>query len=109
LNSAFPLEVIENHTAIVGKTGAGKTSTGKLLIEQVADIGARVCILDPIKSDHWGLTSSADGKHEGLPFYVLGGPHRESGRTGMCRFMTLQARPSANWWPPARCRSRSST
>jgi hypothetical protein len=58
----------------VGKTGSGKTSTAKLAIEQVVAEGARVCILDPIKSDWWGLTSSADGKRPGLPFHILGGP-----------------------------------
>jgi hypothetical protein len=34
-----------------------------------------VCVLDPIKSDWWGVISSADGKRPGLPFNVLGGPH----------------------------------
>jgi hypothetical protein len=33
-----------------------------------------VCVLDAVKSDWWGLTSSADGKREGLPFQILGGP-----------------------------------
>jgi hypothetical protein len=44
-------------------------------VEQVVAEGARVCVLDPIKSDWWGLTSSADGKRPGLPFKILGGPH----------------------------------
>jgi hypothetical protein len=67
--------MLAQHTAVLGKTGAGKTITAKLMIEQVAAEGARVCILDPIKSDWWGLTSSADGKRAGLPFQILGGPH----------------------------------
>lgn len=66
---------LKDHMAIVGKTGSGKTSTGKLVIEQVVPAGARVCIIDPLKSDWWGMTSSADGKKAGLPFYILGGPH----------------------------------
>lgn len=70
----IPAEILIDHTAIVGKTGSGKTSTEKLIVEQVAAEGARVCILDPIKSDWWGLTSSADGKKPGLPFRILGGP-----------------------------------
>lgn len=70
----FQDEILRQHTAILGKTGAGKSSTAKLLIEQVVAGGARVCILDPIKSDWWGLTSSADGRHAGLPFHILGGP-----------------------------------
>jgi hypothetical protein len=72
---AIPDAALAQHTAILGKTGRGKTSTGKLAVEQVFAEGARVCILDPIKSDWWGLTSSADGRKPGLPFTILGGPH----------------------------------
>jgi chromosome segregation and condensation protein ScpB len=72
---AFPPSVLAAHVALLGKTGSGKTSTGKLLIEQVVGDGARACILDPIKSDWWGLISSSDGKKPGLPFQILGGPH----------------------------------
>jgi len=71
----FPDAALSQHIAIVGKTGSGKTSTAKLAVEQVAGAGARVCVLDPIKSDWWGITSSADGKRPGLPFHILGGPH----------------------------------
>jgi hypothetical protein len=72
--AAIPEAVLHQHTAFLGKTGSGKTSTAKLAIEQVVAAGARVCVLDPIKSDWWGLTSSADGKKPGLPFHILGGP-----------------------------------
>lgn len=76
MNFAFPRAVLEQHTAFLGKTGSGKTSTAKLAVEQIvcANPAARVCVLDPIKSDWWGLTSSTDGKRAGLPFYILGGP-----------------------------------
>lgn len=67
--------LMQHHTAVLGKTGAGKTYTSKVLIERAYQRGDRVCILDPIKSDWWGLTSSADGKKPGLPFSILGGPH----------------------------------
>lgn len=72
---AIPTQALAQHIAVLGKTGSGKTSTAKLCIEQVVADGARVCVLDPIKSDWWGLTSSADGKKPGLPFQILGGPH----------------------------------
>jgi hypothetical protein len=82
----FPQGVLLQHTAVLGKTGSGKTSTAKLMVEQVVAREARVCVLDPIKSDWWGLTSSADGKRAGLPFQILGGPrghvplHSSSGK-----------------------------
>jgi hypothetical protein len=70
----IPPEVLANHVAILGKTGSGKTSTEKLAVEEVAGEGFRVCVLDSVKSDWWGITSSADGKKPGLPFKILGGP-----------------------------------
>jgi hypothetical protein len=72
--SSVPHEILHQHIAILGKTGSGKSSTAKLAVEQVVREGARVCVLDPIKSDWWGLTSSVDGKRAGLPFHILGGP-----------------------------------
>lgn len=70
----IPDAALAQHTAVIGKTGSGKTSTEKLAIEQVVGDGFRVCVLDTIKSDWWGITSSADGKKPGLPFRILGGP-----------------------------------
>lgn len=75
MTKAIPDAVLEQHLAILGKTGRGKTITAKDCVEQVYDDDFRVCILDTIKSDWWGLTSSADGRRPGLPFYILGGPH----------------------------------
>lgn len=71
----FPDVVLEQHMAVLGKTGAGKSHTARFAIEQAVASGARVCVLDPIKSDWWGLTSSAAGTQAGLPFHILGGPH----------------------------------
>lgn len=77
MKNAIPSAALSQHIAFLGKTGSGKTSTAKLAIEQIIrdDEKARVCILDPIKSDWWGLTSSASGERAGLPFHILGGPH----------------------------------
>lgn len=74
MNHPIPAAALKKHIAIVGMTGSGKTSTAKTVVEQVVAEGSRVCILDPIKSDWWGLISSATGKSPGLPFRILGGP-----------------------------------
>lgn len=73
--ATIPAAALDSHLAILGMTGSGKTSTAKLAVEQIVAQGGRVCILDPIKSDHWGLVLSRDGKKPGLPFTILGGPH----------------------------------
>lgn len=76
MKPAIPEEITKGHTAIVGMTGSGKTSTTKLYVEQIIaqNPNARVCVLDTLKSDWWGITSSASGKSAGLPFKILGGP-----------------------------------
>lgn len=66
--------ILAQHTAVLGKTGSGKTHTAKVIVEEAVRRNARVCILDPIKSDWWGMISSADGHKAGLPFRILGGP-----------------------------------
>lgn len=70
----IPDKAIQQHIAILGKTGSGKTSTAKLVVEQIVRAGSRVCVLDPIKSDWWGMTLAANGIERGLPFQILGGP-----------------------------------
>lgn len=70
----FYPKILSTSIAVLGKTGSGKSSTVKLAIERIVASGGRVCILDPIKSDYWGLTSSVDGSEPGLPFTILGGP-----------------------------------
>lgn len=75
MTGPFPEIILPKHLAIFGMTGSGKSTTGKDLVEQVVPMGSRVCILDTVKSDWWGITSSSDGKRPGLPFTILGGPH----------------------------------
>jgi hypothetical protein len=71
---SLPLIALQQHLAILGKTGAGKSCTAKLAVEQIVRSGSRVCVLDPIKSDWWGMTLADDGVQRGLPFQILGGP-----------------------------------
>lgn len=74
--SKFPIPdvALARHIAVVGETGSGKTHDTKTIVEHVVGEGYRVCVLDTIKSDWWGITSSANGKRPGLPFKIIGGP-----------------------------------
>ena len=71
MSRSIPDAALTQHMAILGKTGSGKTSTEKLIVEHVVTQDFRVCVLDTTKSDWWGITSSASGKREGLPFKIL--------------------------------------
>jgi len=74
--TSFPIPdaVLARHIAVLGQTESGKTYDSKSIVEHLVGEGYRVCILDTVKSDWWGLTSSASGKRPGLPFKILGGP-----------------------------------
>lgn len=70
----IPDAALARHIAVLGETGAGKTHDTKVIVEHLVDQGYRVCVLDTIKSDWWGMISSASGKRAGLPFRIIGGP-----------------------------------
>jgi hypothetical protein len=74
LDDIIPAAVLKDHIAVVGKTGSGKSSTARLIVERAVAEGARVCILDTTKSDWWGITLRADGLRPAWPFKILGGP-----------------------------------
>lgn len=67
----FPERVLHQHAATLGKTGSGKSSALRVIVEHLLDKGRRVCIVDP-KGDWWGLKSSADGKSAGYPVIMFG-------------------------------------
>lgn len=69
----IPDQALDNHIAILGKTGSGKTYTAKGIVEMLLAAGKRVCIIDPT-SAYWGLRSGANGKSGGFPIVVFGGP-----------------------------------
>jgi len=67
----IPIKALDQHLVVLGKTGAGKSSALRVLVEHLLDRKKRVCIVDP-KGDWWGLKSSADGKHAGYPVIMFG-------------------------------------
>lgn len=72
----IPAAVLDQHAIALGKTGSGKSSKVRVLVEHLLDQNKPVCILDP-KGDWWGLKSSADGKRAGYPVVIFGGQHAD--------------------------------
>lgn len=72
----IPAAALDQHAIVLGKTGAGKSSVLRLLVESQLEARRPVCILDP-KGDWWGIKSSADGKHPGYPLVIFGGEHAD--------------------------------
>jgi hypothetical protein len=70
----IPDAALKQHLIALGKTGAGKSSVLRLLVERMLDDRCPVCILDP-KGDWWGLKSSARGDRAGYPVVIFGGEH----------------------------------
>ena len=67
----FPAKVLDQHLVMLGKTGAGKSSALRHIVEHLLAGGKRVCVIDP-KGDWWGLKASADGKSAGFPVIAFG-------------------------------------
>jgi energy-coupling factor transporter ATP-binding protein EcfA2 len=67
----FPDRVLQQHIAVLGKTGSGKSSALRVIAEHLLDKKRRLAIVDP-KGDWWGLKSSADGKGPGYPLIMFG-------------------------------------
>ena len=67
----FPELVLHQHLATLGKTGAGKSSAMRVIVEYLLAHKKRTCVVDP-KGDWWGLKSSADGKGAGYPVIMFG-------------------------------------
>lgn len=68
--------ILDQHSAIVGKTGSGKTFTAKGEVEYLLERLRRVCVVDPTGA-WWGLRSSKSGKSAGYPVVVFGGDHAD--------------------------------
>lgn len=67
----FPTKILDQHLVVLGKTGAGKSSALRHVVEYLLRRKKRVCVIDP-KGDWWGLKVSADGKSEGFPVITFG-------------------------------------
>lgn len=76
IHPVVPAEALQQHVAIVGRTGSGKTYAAKGMVECLLDAGRRCLIWDPTSAWH-GLRSSVDGKAAGFPVVVLGGEHAD--------------------------------
>jgi hypothetical protein len=70
----IPEHALNQHIAILGKTGAGKSYLARGMVEHLLDTNRRVCIIDP-KGDWFGLRLSATGKSAGYPVVIFGGAH----------------------------------
>jgi len=68
----LPEEAVTETFAILGKRGVGKTTTARVLTEELLEVGLPVLILDPT-GVWWGLRTSADGKTAGYPVVIFGG------------------------------------
>lgn len=71
---SLSLETVTNTIAILGRRRVGKSYTAAVIAEEMVKAGLPWVVLDPT-GVWWGLGSSADGKQEGLPVIVVGGPH----------------------------------
>jgi hypothetical protein len=71
---SLPLDSVTQTFAILAKRRVGKTYTASVMAEEMAGAGLPFVVLDPTGA-WWGLRSSADGKHEGLPVVIIGGLH----------------------------------
>lgn len=73
----FPEKILSQHAVVLGKTGAGKSSKLRHIVEHLLAQGKRVCIVDP-KGDWWGLKKDADGIRPGIKNLIAFGDFKEA-------------------------------
>lgn len=75
-NLKLPLDWMTLATVVYGARGAGKTSFGRVVAEEVARNKQRFCAID-LKGDWYGLKSTAAGDDAGIPIVIFGGDHAD--------------------------------
>lgn len=73
---AVPIDFVTQTAAIVGTRGRGKTSTAKVIFEEIVRAGQQAVVMDTVGA-WWGVRTSLDGKKPGLPVVVFGGTHAD--------------------------------
>jgi uncharacterized protein DUF87/helicase HerA-like protein len=77
MKGPIPPKALEQHIAVLGKTGSGKSYAVRgAAVEPLLDDGARVCVVDPTGA-WYGLRSSASGTRAGYPVVIFGGNHAD--------------------------------
>src|ERR1051325_6448426 len=76
----FPEVILNQHLVVLGKTGAGKSSALRHIVEHLLSRQKRVCIIDP-KGDWNGLKVSADGQAPGYPAILFGNFKETAGQS----------------------------
>lgn len=71
---SLPLSAATETFGIIGIRGSGKTTTSRVLTEEMTAANQPVVVVDPL-GVWWGLRSDRDGGPSGLPFVILGGEH----------------------------------
>ena len=71
MSLCIPTKVFDQHLVVLGKTGSGKSSVLRYMVEHLLDQGKRVCVIDP-KGDWFGIKASADGRGPGYPVILFG-------------------------------------
>ncbi|MGB8364914.1 MAG: hypothetical protein ACLQUZ_15615 [Rhizomicrobium sp.] len=74
--TGIPLEAMDQHVAILAKTGKGKTIAAKGAAAAIMRSGSRVGVIDPTAA-WWGMRLNADGKTPAFPMAIFGGDHAD--------------------------------
>src|SRR2546427_2735373 len=75
IERALPLKFLSLRKVVFGGSGSGKTSFGRVLIEEATAAGVLCGAID-LKGDFWGLKSTANGQGDGIPIVIFGGEHQ---------------------------------